>query len=336
MTTEISITQRATLEVVGQVANETAARHVFDDYRSTKATNTIKRQRDDLARFAAFLSVVGVIVGDLFNDPLAWRGITWGIVKAFVKWMLAEGDSIGSIGVRLSTVKTYAKLAAQAGAIDESEYTMIRGVSGYGYIEGKRIDERRETTRRGTKKAQPVTLTTQQANKMKAQPDTPQGRRDAVLMSVMIDLGLRVGEVAGLTVEGVNLENNTLTFYRDKVGKSQTHRMSDGLLNVMRAYMLNDAPTSGLLLRGSLEGRGLSGQGMNRQSIYKRVARLGSEVGVDGLSPHDLRHYWATRAANKPNAKLDKLMRAGGWSSPAMPMRYIIAGQIANDGLDDD
>ena len=59
---------------------------------------------------------------------------------------------------------------------------------------------------------------------------------------------------------------------------------------------------------------------------------LGKRIGLPTLSPHDLRHYWATTAArNKPDLK--SLQQAGGWSSPAMPMRYIASSQIANAGV---
>ena len=63
----------------------------------------------------------------------------------------------------------------------------------------------------------------------------------------------------------------------------------------------------------------------------KRVELLGRHEGLDGLSAHDARHYWATYEARNKTA-VDRLMDAGGGSSPAMPLRYIEAAHIANDG----
>jgi hypothetical protein len=51
------------------------------------------------------------------------------LVAAFVQWQLSQGYAIGSINVRLSTIKTYAKLASQAGALHPTEYAMIRTVA---------------------------------------------------------------------------------------------------------------------------------------------------------------------------------------------------------------
>jgi len=155
------------LEKVGQVADEHAARGVFTDYLSRKADNTIRCQVADLARFADYLDAIGEQAGldlgasmhdfagavaafpdGLMPDAAAWRGATWGLVEGFRNWMVAQGDAVGSINVRLSTVKAYAKLAAKAGALTAEQHAMIRTVEGYSQKEGKRVDERRETAPR--------------------------------------------------------------------------------------------------------------------------------------------------------------------------------------------
>ena len=327
-----TITQPKALAVAGQVANHHSARSAFANYRSRKAKNTIARQENDLALFAIFLQVAGVQPGQLNTDPDAWRGITSGLVEAFAKWMLAEGYSMGSINLRLSTVKTYIRLAFEAGMIEATEHALIRTVPGYSRKEGQRIDETRETTRRGTKKAEAVTITPEEAQKLKAQPDTPQGRRNAMLMGLLLNLGLRVGEVVGLKVGDVDLKKGTLTFYRAKVDKIQTHELKNGLWAAMQNYFKHDAPKDkdAPLLRVSVKGGELSKNGMTRFGIAKRVLELGEVIGIDGLSPHDCRHYWATNAARNGTA-IDRLQDAGGWASPAMPLRYIEAAAIANE-----
>lgn len=217
---------------VGQAANEAAARSAFADYRSRKAESTIRRQDAALALFSQYLThATGgrAPAGDaLATTAAAWRGVTWGLVEGFVKWLLVQGYAVGTVNVRLSTVKTYAKLAAKAGALTTEELAMIRMVSGYSRKEARRIDERREEadipTRVSDQKAEPIVLSWPQADALRQQPHTPQGRRDEVLVRLMLDLGLRVGEVAGLTVGDVDLQAGELRFYRSKVDKVQTHR----------------------------------------------------------------------------------------------------------------
>lgn len=325
------------LEMAGQAANRAAASAVFADYRSRKAENTIRRQDADLALFSDFLQSAGVKTGNLAEDPQAWQGITWGLVEAFARWQLTKGYAVGSVNVRLSTVKTYAKLALKAGTIQPGEYAMIRAVEGYSRKEGKRVDERREAadlpTRKGEKKADPVTLTRNQAKALKkTRPMTPQGRRDALLMCLMIDHGLRVGEVAGLQVCNFDLQAGELRFYRPKVDLEQTHKLTSDTLQAARLYLAEDAPAEGIIWRGSRKDGSLTKQGLSERAITQRVAELGAEVGAEGLSAHDLRHYWATLAARN-GTPIDRLQDAGGWASPAMPLRYVERAAIANKGV---
>lgn len=364
MTSELTPTTKnnlpALLNQAGQAANGAAAASAFRDYRVRKAANTITRQDADLALFADYLTAAGLDMrGVNFSEnPESWSGITWGLVEGFVKWQLAEGFAIGSINVRLSTVKTYARLALKAGALSGTDYALIRAVQGYSRKEGKRLDAARDeagiTTRRETrtgkptnkgeprktnKKAAAVLLTPEQAAALKAQPDTPQGRRDALLMALLLEHGLRVGEVAGLNVGDFDLKAGTITFYRPKVDRMQMHELTPDTLKAARAYFEHDAPGLGCVWFASASKRNgkakaglLTVQGMSERAITKRVGSLGSAVGVEGLSAHDCRHYWATQAARSGTA-LDRLMDAGGWNSLAMPARYIEAAKVANQGV---
>ena len=48
--------------------------------------------------------------------------------------------------------------------------------------------------------------------------------------------------------------------------------------------------------------------------LNQRVRVLGQVVGLEGLSAHDCRHYWATTWARKVDVL--RLQEAGGWSKP--------------------
>jgi integrase len=324
---------------VGEQANAAAARSAFSDYRSRRADNTLRGHDAALEQFSDYLAEAAgqAPTGEaLATTPEAWSGITWGLVEGFVKWLLLQGYAVGTVNVRLSAVKTYAKLAAKTGAISAQELALIRAVQGYSRKEAKRINERREEagieTRQGDKKREPIVLTREQADALKAQPDTPQGRRDAVLVGLMLGLGLRCGEVAGLSVADVNLERGELTFYREKVDKVQTHRLVNGFQAAMASYLEHDALAIGPLLRASRKSGELTHAGMSKRAITDRVRVLGAEIGIEGLSAHDLRHTWATLAARN-GTPLNRLQDAGGWSSLAMPSRYIEAAKIANQGV---
>ena len=70
--------------------------------------------------------------------------------------------------------------------------------------------------------------------------------------------------------------------------------------------------------------------------MAKRVEELGERIEVLNLSPHDCRHYWATRAGAGVEAgkfSLFQLQEAGGWKTLAMPRHYVEWAAIANRGM---
>jgi integrase len=357
---EIVVRHPGQLVLAGQVADQAAATGVFAAFQARKAAHTRRRHRADLQLFRTYLAAAGVATADLSSEPSAWVGVTWGLVAGFVEWQLQQGYAIGSVNVRLATVKTYCQLALHAGAIDHDAYVRIKAVKGYSHKEGRNIDQNRTTTRAGRKKASAVSISSAQARLLKRQPsDTAQGRRDAVLMCLLLDHGLRCSEIAGLRVEDFNLAEGTMTFYRPKVDLVQTHELTADTLRAATMYLLinEDVPRHGPLLPGSRKNRVLSrekmhgGKGKVRQpevarmeqesvpqsgmttgAINKRVAFLGAQIGLHDISPHDCRHYWAT-SATRGGTDLKSLQDAGGWKSPAMPMRYVESQAVANKGV---
>jgi len=123
-----------------------------------------------------------------------------------------------------------------------------------------------------------------------------------------------------------------LRFYRPKVDIVQTHRLPADTLAAARAYLHRDALPLGLLLRASKKDGELTSAGMSTQATSARVKTLGEAIGIESLSAHDLRHYWATQAARN-GTPVDRLQQAGGWSSPAMALRYVEDAKIANEGV---
>ncbi len=342
--------------VIGSLANEAANASAFSDYQQDKPANTLRRQAGDLAVFARYLSVLHFYTLDadkdadaqhkanaarLMSDPTAWAAITYGLINGFVKWQLQQGYAVGSINVRLATVKRYTKLAFQAGSLDTEQAAKIGTVKGFAYGNRTDIDERRTEdgyeTRKGDKKAAAVALNKAQRAALMTQPYTPQGRRDTLLMCLLLEHGLRCGEIATLDVTAFAFErtyqSGTFTFYRKKVRKWQTHKLTRRSLQAARAYFESDAPVMGKLLRGSLKNGELSNDGMSERAITKRVNVLGEKIGIVSLSAHDGRHSAATEVARQKDIPLNRMVEMFGWNSPAMALFYIEAAAIANEGV---
>jgi integrase len=147
-------------------------------------------------------------------------------------------------------------------------------------------------------------------------------------MALLLDHGLRVGEVARLTVDNFSpLKAGKLTFFRPKVNKKQIHKLTPDALKAAQAYVVQDAQALGAVWRRSIRagkvgqsGGKLGKPGMSERAITERVKDLGAAVGLEGLSAHDCRHYCATVLG--PKMPLREFMDYFGWNSPAMAMRY--------------
>ncbi|MEZ4661755.1 MAG: site-specific integrase [Caldilineaceae bacterium] len=328
------------LRAVSTAANAYASTNQFALYRTTKSRQTTRRQLADLSLFAGFLEQVASLNlagADFYEEPHIWSAVSGGLVETFKLWMLEQGYNVRSVNIRLSTMRTYAELAYKAQHLPESEYLRIKAVRGYSQKEGRRIDENRAVTRVGHKKEHPTPIRRVAASELKKlQGKRPVDYRDRLLMCLLLDHGLRCEEVAILKLSHVSLAEGLLAFFRPKVGKDSVQRLSPDTANALRDYyaQLNVSTTTvnaTPLLRASNKSGKLLEGGMTTRAINKRVGQIGSALGVDSLSPHDCRHAWATEAARHSN--LDALMQAGGWTSYAMPLRYIEGKRIDNEGI---
>ena len=342
---------RAALTIRGIQADTAAQSVMITEYRSRLAPKTRRRHEVDLQGFSDFLATVNVVipvddqeVSVLAHDPAAWDGITAGLISAFRTWMLTEGYAIGTINIRLATVRTYARLAHLAGVIPADTYSRIRALSGYRRSEGDNLDQQRvatdQATRVATKKATANILTTSQIIDLKHAPwRNPTTRseavaaRDALLVCLLVDLGLRCGEVALLRWE--SLRTDLLTVARPKVKIVQRHRLLGDVGTVLARYQASvpvpTEPTQPLI--ASFDQNGLFTRfGLAERAISKRIQQLGMLIGIANLSPHDLRHSWATRLAQL-QVPIQALRDAGGWSNFATPGRYVAQQAIANDRI---
>jgi len=320
---------------IGQIADKIAAAHALDDYQSRLAKHTKIRQEDDLILFATYLGLCGIQVSAsaLLTDITTWHPIIHGLISGFLRYQLQVGYAIGSINVHLATVKRYCGVAADAHVIDPLAAALIARVKGYSHKEGRNIDKERPVTRLGAKKAEAVAVSHDQAVTLKrGQPDTPQGWRDALLMCLLIDHGLRCGEIALLTFQHINLHEEILLFYREKVDLVQTHALTKDTRAALRRYLeYAELQPEDHLLRGSRRSGKLEGR-MSERAITARANTLGERLGIHRLSAHDGRHTWATLAI-KAGTDVKALQTAGGWKSAHMPLRYAEAARVANDGV---
>ncbi len=151
--TAIIQVQSGGLADVSVLADEFSKATRLARYQEGLRDETIRRQKTDLLTFARFLASIGTRAGNFYNDLGAWQGIRAGLLEAFIEWQKLQGYAIGTINVRLATLKAYCHLAYEVGILDIDTHTHIQGVKGIQRKQARNIDARREIRRVGYKKA---------------------------------------------------------------------------------------------------------------------------------------------------------------------------------------
>lgn len=324
------------------VLKEAFANNIFTTYRKEISENTRLRQRNDLVAFSEYLAQMKVYRtwDALANDPHAWENIGAALVLGFRLWLEGKGYALGTINVRLSTIRKYCELLKDADLISEQALHDIQAVKGVSGKTGRNIDESRERsgvqTRLSPKKAEPTNLTTAQVFQLKKTTSKGKGRgydalleaRDALLTGLIFEHAMRCGEIVALNVESFHVASGTFTFYREKTARIETHELKMHTRIALETYLQQiKERVTGPLFVGYRNSR------ITKRAINARMEVLGQAIGVEGkLSPHDGRHFW-TYDAFRNGTPLDKIVSGGGWNSPQMALRYAKRVGIANEGV---
>jgi site-specific recombinase XerD len=120
--------------------------------------------------------------------------------------------------------------------------------------------------------------------------------RDRAIFTLMLRCGLRVEEVANLTLAAVDLPRAQLFIYAGKGGKDRVVYLSSDALKMLSRY-LKKRPSSRakkvfLVEKGTYKDKPLSVRG-----IQKRMEYYANKAGLK-VSCHQLRHTMATQLLN--------------------------------------
>lgn len=146
--------------------------------------------------------------------------------------------------------------------------------------------------------------------------------RDAALISLLMEDGMRVSEAINLRWCDINLREReaTVTWTKNHEVRvvpygAQTAKRLD-VLHRKRA----DKQIPWVFVKAN-------GEPLSRFAAYSTVRRRFALFGMDGISPHDLRHSMATAFMDANPDGEATLMVVGGWKSRTMVERYSKKGK---------
>ena len=198
------------------------------------------------------------------------------------------------------------QLAAAIYVAQEQPRSQARALSAckrlYAWLED--TEQRRDNPCRDLRTAKqartlPPIITEQHITDLLNAPDTetPHGLRDKALLELIYATGLRVSEAVGLQLNEINLQSGMV----NTIGKGDKQRivpMGEEAVYWLEHYLQRARPA--LLKNARCEAVFVSQKktGISRQLAWMAVSRYAEQAGMPHISPHDLRHAFATHLVN--------------------------------------
>ncbi len=239
------------------------------------------------------------------------------LVQRYRSFLEENGKAPATINRALAPIRKLSEEASFAGLLPAATANAVRAVKG-----AKRLGVRAGNW-----------LGREQAEQLLALPDrsTLAGKRDRVVLALLLGGGLRREELATLTIEHVQQRDNRWCLV-DLEGKGKRIRTvpiplwaKDAIDEWLRVFPY----TQGLLLGKVNKGGRFVGQGMTAPAIYGVVLRYEKRLQVD-VKPHDLRRTFG-KLAHKGGARIEQIQRSYGHASIQTTERYLGVEQDLED-----
>ena len=125
--------------------------------------------------------------------------------------------------------------------------------------------------------------------------DTPLGLRDRALLEFLYGTGARISEAVGAAIDDLDLAAEPAAVLHGKGGRTRLVPVGGYAKAALEAYLVRGRPA--LIAKGKgtpavfLNARG--GR-LSRQSAWTILHRAADAAGIPAVSPHTLRHSYAT------------------------------------------
>jgi len=142
----------------------------------------------------------------------------------------------------------------------------------------------------------PHVLTIEQVDNLLAQPDRskPLGMRDHAILQLFYASGLRISEMATITLNQVNLQKGFVIPY-GKGSKERAVPVGSVAITAITDYMDNARPALAKGFQSDCLFISRQGKGLTRQRLWMIVKRMARAAGITvNVTPHMLRHSFAT------------------------------------------
>jgi integrase/recombinase XerC len=281
------------------VTNEIGSFLDYLTYERNVSPNTVVAYRDDLESFTAFLC------NDYFTvarEQLELARVDHLAVRSYLAHLSRRKLSRASVARHLSALRTFFKWLVREGAVT--------------------ANPARSVTTPKREKHLPAVMQTSDIALLLEQPDTSTtlGTRDLAYLELMYASGLRISELTGIDLDDLELRSRLVKVH-GKGSKERIVPFGTKAEAALRAYLavrgeLTDDPEQQALFV-NYRGERITTRSVRRLfDGYVRKAALRA-----GISPHTMRHSFATHLLNA-GADLRAIQELLGHASLSTTQKY--------------
>ena len=239
------------------------------------SVHTVKSYQIDLSQFIQYLE------DQIFKDKVRLVSVDKKHIRHFIEELYVYGLNKRSISRKLSAIKSFFKYLQRIRKIDHNPVADMHS---------PKLD-----------KPLPTVLDEEEIRKLMDLPDQTNftGIRDRAILELFYGCGIRLSELIQLKMKQIQLNNHYIIVEgkRNKervlpIGKKAVQALSKYL--EIRTQIVKEKDSSGLVFLSS-KGKGLYPLAV-QQMVKKYLQKISEQ---DHLSPHVLRHTFATHLLNR-------------------------------------
>lgn len=231
------------------------------------------------------------------------RPLTRLTLQRWIAHLLDSGAEPATARIRQQAVRRFAAWLADEGAIDQDPFLGLKPPK----IDTKVVERLTDDELRLMLKA--------------CASDGLHDRRDEACLRLLVETGMRAGELLSLSVHDIDLARRVVTIRKGKGGKgrhvpfqAQTAAALDRYMRARQRHRLSSSPALWLTETGGRTRLGYPGL---RIALLARA----NAAGIEGFHIHRLRHTFASRYLSLGGSE-GSLMQVAGWRTRQMVDRY--------------
>ncbi len=275
------------------------------------ARNTVAAYRNDLSQLIEYLG---------HREPPAetWADVTAADLAAFVESLRSMRIVKRNGEEKLVAPSTIARKVAALKSF--FNYMTIKGIipqDPSAGLEAPRVAKRT-----------PKTMTSDEVERLLAAPgsgNSPKTLRDRALLALLYATGVRVSELVSFRMDDVNLPDKTMRVKSENGMRERNVPMNDTAAECLQTYIERGRPhfvkSTGNQAALFLNQRG---QQLTRQGMWLIIKEYATRAGLNyEVTPHMLRHSFATHMLQNNKASLSEVQRYLGHANISTTQIYV-------------